>query len=70
MLRGWKEKRDYLIQLIKKISDQNGGDDPLWLKAYTEDIVNKYRENLEIPIKCMESLIDGRKHVVVSKQEI
>lgn len=46
----WKEKRDELVELIKKVSDMYGGDDPSWLKSYTQEVIGKNRYNLESAI--------------------
>lgn len=53
----WKRKRDQLIKLIKKISEQHGGDDPAWLADYTGDIVFDHSENLDIPLACFALLV-------------
>jgi hypothetical protein len=56
-MKSWKEKRDHLAKLIKKLSDKAGGDDPQWLKEYGLDLINKYTDNLEVPIAACEDLL-------------
>ena len=56
MMNNWKEQRNQLAEVIKEISDQHGGDDPIWLADYTLEVVKAYRFELEIPIACFEGL--------------
>lgn len=58
MLKSWKDKRNHLSKLIKKISDKYGGDDSVWLKEYTSDVIIKYTDDLDEAIRCFESIID------------
>jgi hypothetical protein len=53
----WREQADKLSKLIKKVSDQYGGDDADFLETYTAEIIAKYRTNLQEPIACFESLV-------------
>lgn len=53
----WKAKRNQLYTLIKKVSDQYGGDDPAFLRDYAGDIVFDHSENLDVPIRCFQSLL-------------
>lgn len=57
MAESWRDKRNRLCMMIKKISDRYGGDDRDWLKDYANDIIFEYSENLDVPISCFESLI-------------
>lgn len=59
----WQQKKNELKQLIKLISDQYGGDEIEWLKKYAKDIISKYANELDVPIRCFESLIrmDAKK---------
>ncbi len=56
-INSWNGKRNYLVGLIKKVSDQNGGDDLEWLRDYAKEVINKYSSDLEVAIRCFESLI-------------
>lgn len=55
-MQSWKSNRDKLAKLIKKVSQQNGGDDPVWLAEYTQQVINDYTWNLNVPIDCFISL--------------
>jgi hypothetical protein len=55
-LNSWKEKRDYLCKLIKKVSDEHGGDDIEWLREYAKDVIKKYSNDLDVAIVAFESL--------------
>jgi hypothetical protein len=57
----WKEKRAYLIKLIKKLSDLCGGDDLAWLKLYMQDVLDGYAENFDVAIRCFEDLVLATK---------
>lgn len=61
----WKERKNYLCRLIKQVSDENGGDDEEWLMEYAKEMINRYRDNLEVPIKCFEDLIRKEAKCVV-----
>ena len=41
--------------MVNEVSVQNGGDSAEFLKKYCDQLINKYRINLDIPIVCMES---------------
>lgn len=53
----WKCKRNQLEGLIKKVSDLNGGDDPEWLKAYTQEVIDKWQDNMDAAIDCFTDLL-------------
>lgn len=53
----WRDQAAKLSKLIKKVSDQAGGDDADFLETYTAEIITKYRTNLQEPIACFESLV-------------
>ncbi len=53
----WKEKRNRLCNLIKKVSDENGRDDLEWLKAYCVEIIQVYKERLDVPILAFQDLV-------------
>ena len=58
MNESWMDKRNYLARLIKKVSDEYGGDEPEWLKEYGLEIIESYSGNLDEAITCFESLQD------------
>lgn len=71
MEKSWKVKKDYLIKLIKKVSDENGGDEEEWLKEYVRDMIKKYTDSLDILIWTFESLIRKEaKWVIESEKSI
>lgn len=54
-MKSWKEKRNYLFELIKKISDNSLGDDSAFLKEYCLFVLHRYRSSLDEAIMCFES---------------
>lgn len=64
-MASWRSRRDYLCRLIKKVSEENGGDDREWLKDYAKDVIKKYAEDLEVPIRCFESLVRKEAKCVI-----
>ena len=61
----WKERKNHLCKLIKKVSDKYGGDDTEWLREYAKEMINRYRDKLEVPIDCFEKLSDTEVRCVV-----
>ena len=59
MSKSWQQKREYVCKLVKIVSDHYGGDDPLWLEQYTQDLINRYVYELDIAIVCFEGLCIG-----------
>lgn len=55
-MKSWKEKRNYLCQLIKQVSDENGGDNIEWLREYAKDIIKTYNNDIDKAIECFECL--------------
>ncbi len=53
----WKENRNLLVKLIKKLSDLYGGSDLDDLKVYAKEVINSHENDLEIPIACFYALI-------------
>jgi hypothetical protein len=56
----WKQKKNYLWKLIKKLSDEYGGDDLDELKDYARDMIKKYADNLEVCIVCFEWQLEAK----------
>ncbi len=55
-VNSWKKKKVNLIELIKKLSDYYGGDDEAFLKEYCDEIINKHKNNLDVPLNCFIDL--------------
>lgn len=53
----WIEKRQQLCELIKQVSDNHGGDDPKFLKEYTEQILEDYKFKLDEALLCFKNLV-------------
>lgn len=68
MRLSWKNKRAELCKLIKQVSDENGGDDREWLKDYAREMIKKYAEDLDVPIRCFETLIRKEAKCVIDPQ--
>jgi hypothetical protein len=56
-MSAWKIKRDRLAILIKKCSDMFGGDDQKWLKEYGLELINDWKDNLDVPISACEDIL-------------
>lgn len=52
----WQDKKKRIIELIKLISDFYGGDDPRWLKSYSDQIIKGNTYNLDKALACFEDL--------------
>ena len=52
----WKEKRRRIFEKIKKISDHYGRDDIEWLREYAKCVINTYKDELEVALKCFDDL--------------
>lgn len=52
----WKEKKVRLWHLIKNISTTYGGDDNEWLIEYGKEVFEKYKDDLDVAIECLEQL--------------
>lgn len=55
----WKNKRNELCKLIKKVSDQHGGDNIEWLRSYAYDVVVANKDDLDKAIECFRLLWYG-----------
>lgn len=58
MHKSWMTKRKEIIELIKKISDVNGGDDPQWLKEYTDQVLVDWAHNYDSALTCFEEIYE------------
>ena len=55
----WIARKNYLHSLIKKVSESLGGDEPEFLKAHFEYILEHYPdEHIEKAITCYEEMMD------------
>lgn len=59
VITSWKEKRNEIYNLAKKISDYYGGDDIDWLREYCADIILSNKNNLDIPLNCFREIANG-----------
>lgn len=62
MIQSWIDQRNELCDLIKKISDGYGGDDKDWLMSYVRDIIEKNKNDLEVPLMCFRELAEQLKY--------
>ncbi len=58
MAESWRDKRNRLCEMIKKVSERYGGDDREWLREYAADLINCHTENLDVPIACFEDILE------------
>ena len=56
MNQSWKDKKYTIESLIRLISEHYGGDDSEWLNDYCSEIIIKYKSNLDLPLRCFESI--------------
>lgn len=56
-MQSWREKRNYLLELIKKVSDNALGDDSVFLKEYCLFVLSEYRSCLDEAVMCFESVL-------------
>lgn len=57
----WKAQKKKLQQLIKKLSSRYGGDSDEFLNEYFNELVERYKDDLSVPIKCFEDLTNEQK---------
>lgn len=48
----WIAKKNQICCLIKKISDNNGGDDVEWLREYAKEVIEKHKDDLDKALNC------------------
>ena len=53
----WKSKRNQVELLIKKISDQSGGDEAAWLENYVKEVITQNIDNLDAVIAAAKSIL-------------
>lgn len=56
MKMSWKDKKEIICLMVKLLSDKYGGDDPVFLKRYCDDVIKKYIDNLIIPLTYFKNL--------------
>jgi hypothetical protein len=61
LIKSWTDRKTYLCNLIKQVSDIHGGDDPKWLEEYTDDVVKDNLNDLQEAISCFRSLCAGHE---------
>lgn len=59
-------QRRRLVELIKEVSDLNGGDDPAWLAEYTAEVLKDWSDKLHSAIICFEDL----KQQALARQKV
>jgi hypothetical protein len=52
MMQTWKEKRNRIYILVKKISNAYGGDDVEWLREYCREVVETNKHDLDKALNC------------------
>mgnify|MGYP001592754202 CR=1 FL=1 len=64
MNRGlWIARKNYLLCLIKKVSDGYGGDDPAWLKQHSSEVLEMCEgEKIEMAVDCYSQLVNELKY--------
>ena len=56
MLRSWIDKKERICTLIDLISDRDGGDEKKFLDEYMDDVIKKYKNNLDEALACFEDI--------------
>jgi hypothetical protein len=56
-LNNWDAQKMCLTRLVKVLSDHHGGDDPEWLARYTAQLINKYKDNLDVAITTFQNAL-------------
>lgn len=73
MKPSWKDQKEHVYLMVKLLSDKYEGDHPEFLKKYCDEIIEKYKNDLSIPLKCFESLCKNYKikieKVMLSEKE-
>ena len=59
----WIAKKNQLGTLIKKISDSYGGDDINWLRNYCIDVIEAYREDIQMALDCFLDIESKLKYI-------
>ena len=58
MEESWKNKKNTLCKLIKRISDLHGGDDLAWLTAYAKQVLRDWANHLDSALICFQDLAE------------
>ena len=63
MNRGlWIARKNYLCNLIKKVSDGHGGDDIDFLRLHCSQVIARYPDDaIEEAIACYEEMVEQLK---------
>lgn len=59
MIVSWKDKKKRIERLIDLISSHHGGDEESFLVEYKNDVIDKYKLNLDEAVACFEDLWKG-----------
>ena len=64
MNRGlWIARKNYLCELIKKVSDGHGGDDIDFLRQHCRKVIDSHPdEKIEEAIACYQTLVEQLKY--------
>ena len=59
MNRGlWIARKNYLITLIRKVSDIHGGDSPEFFNQYCKEVIDVHdNEKIEEAIECFQEMV-------------
>ena len=55
-LMSFKEKKELLAKLIKQISDHYGGDEEEFLREYSKDVFERYKDDVDTAIDCFKNI--------------
>ena len=54
----WIARKNYLLTLIKKLSDYHGGDDKEFLESHCKETIEAHLgETIELAIRCYEDIL-------------
>ncbi len=53
----WKENAQTVRELIKRVSDKYGGDDPDWLDSYFHEVIMQNSTSLETVVAALEDML-------------
>ncbi len=58
IIYSWKERKFFIIALIKNISKAYGGDDPAFLDIYIAEVIEKWKDNMQIAQECFQDVFN------------
>lgn len=65
----WIARKNYLLVLIKKVSDDHGGDDKDFLDKHCKEVIEvSPEEKIELAIRCYEEIANQTNHYVQAKK--